>query len=273
MAGGAILALLSFLNSTVEFERANLRFREASWRGAELPSSDAISTVLLNFDTLGADIAWSWTVVESGEARRAGRSSDLMPLNIQQVVNLDPRFYAAYEWFPGAYLLRRWPVTKADLDLVNRFIDIGIEAYPLDPYLPYSAALNYIGYSAQHTEEERLAEAAEAIRYLELSSRRPGADVQIPSVVAYFANQRRKLSDGSSDAASEDAQTLLTLLATSNSQQQPMILESLQRLGVSQDTIAGYLSSNRNSLDLALLQSQPYLPMDFWLPLQEEKLQ
>lgn len=261
------LSILCFLNASVAFKRAGLTIENSAWKSAPLPPAELISAIMLNFRTLAADIAWSWSVVESGETQRAGHSSEAIGTNARQIAALDPKFYPVYEWFPAAYLLKRWPVTKADLETVNRFIDIGISAYPSDSYLPYSAALTYIGYSSRHSDVERAAEAEEAIRYLEIAMTRPNANENIPGLMAYFLHRRQKLSgDGSKDDRGE-IRILWRLLKTGKPEQQPSILKALSHMGVSQHEIDDHLKKSMLVLRIAQLKTQPYIPQDLWLTL------
>lgn len=272
-SAAVLLTLLSFLNASVDLDRSELVFRDQSWRSAPLPDAQLMRTGLLNHSTLAADLAWSWTVIENTEAKRAGRTSDAMPANAAKLVELDPKFYRAFEWFPGAYLLYRSPVTDADLGLVNNYIDIGIRAYPNDWYLPFSAALNYIGYSSRHTPEERLAQNTRALAYLRDSASKPGARDDIGGMILYFENRQRRL-EGKAPSREEEAATYLKLLQqTTNPALRESLVNSLKQLGLTEDAYISAFYADQQKLLLASLQTEPYLPLDLWLSLQTPSVQ
>lgn len=273
IATTAALTLVSLhLNARVDLARLELQIRNRVWASAPLAPASLLAMAALNHTTFAADIAWSWSTVENAEARREGRSSAALVWNVEQLVQLDQKFMRAYEWFPAAYLMYRWPVTPSDLELVNHFMDIGIRAYPENPDLPLSAALNYMGHSAKHSVEERIRQGDRALVYLRQAAARPNAREDVTPLIVYFERRKARL-EGRKVNLDSEARTYVELLErTVSPVVRKTLLASLRRLGMNDDAILSQLRTSESRLRRKHMTSSPTLPINLWLSLSPRDL-
>ena len=272
-----VLFSLSYLHGALRLRSNMLKFETFAPETISLPDAWVLSSATLNHDTFAADLGWAAAVVDHGESKRHGRLSDSLEHNADVIATVDRIFLAIYPWFSAAYLNNLGKVAPSDVDRVNNFIKRGMVVHPTDFRLPYSAALNYIGYSAFLEPEIRLRQVEDAIRLLETSSSLSGADESVPLLLAWFYNRKRQLTKDKSDSEKSKKEEIafnLKLLARSSSPEvRQAIQENLKYLGADDSLVTQVLVEKQRGLDLALLQTQPYLPLDFWLTLQEERLQ
>jgi hypothetical protein len=272
-----ILFVLSYLSGSLALTSSALQFASTPRETIVLPDASILRVVSLNSTTFAGDVAWAAAVVDHGEAKRNGRLSDAIGHNAAVIADIDPGFLRIYEWYPAAYLNNLAKVDSADVDRVNDFIKAGMVIHPLDFSLPYSAALNYIGYSNGLTREKRLDQVNDAIRLLEGSVALSGADESVPLLLTWFYSRKRQLLNNVDDSKhakdAEIAFNLKLLSQTTDSDIRIVAQQNLRLLGVDDLAVLQAVNGQQRSLDLALLRSQPYLPLDFWLTLQEERLQ
>jgi len=272
-----VLLCLSYLNGTLRLGSALLQFESFTPETISLPEPWVLRAGTLNYGTFAADLGWAAAVVDHGEAKRRGRLSDSLEHNADVVAMTDPMFLPIYSWFSAAYLNNLGKVDPSDVGRVNNFLKRGMAVHPTEFSLPYSAALNYIGYSANLDPNTRLRQVEDAIQLLETSSGLIGADESVPLLLGWFFHRKRQLMKGKANSENTIKQEIdfnLKLLAQSSSPEvREAIQENLKMLGADTGLATKTLIDQQRTLDLALLQSQPYLPLDFWLTLQEEKLQ
>ena len=270
-----VLLVASFLNASVGFERSRVWMASSSDVGIRLPSATSMRMATLNQYGWAADIGWVAAVVDHGETKRTGRISDNLEHNSYVVSESDPGFLPVYEWYSAAYLNNLGVVEPSDIERVNQFIKAGMVNHPNDYRLPYAAALNYLGYSASLTGVQRLIQVNTAIGLLEQASSLSKTDDSIPLLLSWFYARKRKLTNEAT--ASDDAKTseiafnLRLLQQTASPSVRAAVRENLRFLGASDNVLVVSIEQQQRKLDLRLLESQPYLPLDLWLSLQDEQ--
>jgi hypothetical protein len=178
-----------YLNLQLELTRQRLKFDESVQQGinGELPVS---SPWVLNYKTLTADIAWLDTLIRHGELKRNGLSpQDTLLVIAKEIAATDPYFYPIYEWVPAAYMIPRHQLTEDELLNVAGLMDIGIQTFPRDSQLPFSAAMNFIGKSDLSDKSRRIRELSKAIAYLKVSADRPNAREDLPALISALSKR------------------------------------------------------------------------------------
>ncbi len=161
-----------------------------------LPSADVLRGVSLNFETLAADVAWIWSLVYYGKHLSGTARPAYLEHSAETIADLDPRFYEVYPWFSAIYIRTQHPPSHEELDTVNNFLERGMEIFPTDYRLPREAGLNYIGYSEDRTDEQRIEELTRGIEYLQRASKMEGAPADLPLTVSWMYQRRRQLRSG-----------------------------------------------------------------------------
>lgn len=185
-----------YLNFHLDLTRQHLRFDESVQLGIDggLPVS---SPWVLNYKTLTADIAWLDTLIRHGELKRNGLSpQDTLLVKAKEIAANDPHFYPIYEWVPAAYMIPRHQLTEDELLNVAGLMDIGIQTFPRDSQLPFSAAMNFIGKSDLSDKNRRIRELTKAIVYLKVSADRPNAREDLPALISALSKRVVELKGG-----------------------------------------------------------------------------
>ncbi|QED29732.1 hypothetical protein FRD01_21345 [Microvenator marinus] len=148
----------------------------------------------MNYKTLAADIGWVEALIKIGEIRRAGLPTSVAAIQRGlEITKLDPNYYSVYLWIPAAYLSRKHLVSEESLKLISELMDVGIDHFPNDPELPFSAAMNYIGQSDLNDKPRRVREIRRSLEYLNIAAARPGAWEDMPALIGALAKRLRDL--------------------------------------------------------------------------------
>jgi len=220
-----VLATASYLNAKLELGRAHsLSISEEEWT---LPGP------VLNFRTLSADIAWIRTLLLFGENKRHGiiNSKSVLAAG-RQIADFDSKFRDIYVFFPAMAMSGRGQLTEEELLEITHFLQEGVDRFPLDAEIPFSAAMNFVGYSDGVDRERRLREVERAIDLLRISISRDPEAIDTVNVLQWFLNRRVQLS-GDQPNPLEQARIVEKLLPYIND---PWIrfylIEELKDLGV-----------------------------------------
>lgn len=203
----SILVLLSTLNSQLEFSRQVLAHRADRFEELYLEASTSLRVASLNYSTLAATLGWVALVVNYGVGKRRWASFQHLEHNSQVVNDLDPRFRRLYDWFPGVYLVFRWPQRYEDAEAATRFVSRGFDLFP-DGSLPFHAAMSYIG--VQSPPEGPTPVYERIIELAELSATQ--GDPDAAGVLPFY---RAKLRGETTVDATAEVAFLTTMLARS----------------------------------------------------------
>jgi hypothetical protein len=244
--------------------------------GAEhqFPSASSTRALLLDFETLGADLAWVWSLVYWGEHRTNVAPPKYLEDNAETVAALDPKFYPVYDWFSTTYIQSHLPPSHEEIERVNAFLEQGMNQFPTDYRLPYSAGMNQIGYSEHRTARERLEELSRGIEYLQRASRLSGAPPDLPLTVSWMYQRRRQVraklegASGSSTNGSVSRQKVEFLAEIYYAIDDPGTRRSIRRILSQSDRgkklLANYQQQYQRTLKQRRLASFPYLPLETW---------
>jgi hypothetical protein len=240
----------------------------------QLPSAGTIRAALLDFETLGADLAWIWSIVYWGEHRSNIAPPKYLEDNAETVVELDPKFYPIYDWFSTTHIKAHLPPSHEDIEQVNAFLERGMEHFPTDYRLPYTAGLNQIGYSEHRTDRERLEELSRGIEYLQRASRLSGAPPNLPLTVSWMYQRRRQVRaqlEGHSEASTDGSvsrQKVEFLAEMYYGIDDPGTRRSIRRILSQSDRgqklLANYQQQYQRTLKRERLAHFPYLPLETW---------
>lgn len=189
-----VLLFVSFLNADINLKRKAIARTTPpiSLEVGTLPNLFAIFS-----EPSIADLYWVETIVLDGEYKRAGVSSpDALIARGMNLAKMDPYFLPTYEWIPAAYLSRRSSVSEEELARLADLIEKGIEAHPKDGYLPFSAAMLFIGHSPTNDRQRRIREISRAIEYLRLAEGKAGAYNDVPALMASLSRRLNHLRGG-----------------------------------------------------------------------------
>jgi len=247
----ALLLLLSViqLNAQLDLKRASWRLERSASLTIQ-PELPIHSALLLNYGSLAVDIGWIDALIRNGELRRSGQptTTELIERGLQ-MSQLDPYFYSIYLWIPAAYMSRKHVVSEESLIRISELMDRGIEFFPDDSDLPFSAAMNFIGHSDVEDRHRRLRELQRSLEYLNIAAARPGAWEDIPGLATAIARRLQNLED---QTGSTEPGFLEGFVATLGPVRAPglwQILspESRERIAnqheIAEDNCLGYLSS------------------------------
>ncbi len=268
-AGFVLLLTLSALFSNLQFQSAIYRLPTPSRTPLKLPKSEILQAASLNYGTFAADIAWVATIVDYGESRRDRNRPKHLLNNAHVIADLDPQFRRLYDWFPAVALARTYRATESDLAEINDFIDRGIHVFPQDGYLPFAAAMNYIGHSAHGSKARRLRESDKAIAYLEDAMQLPGSPSNAPFVLSWFLDRKRKLMGedeiSEADRVREIRYLSRALLSISDRSTRRRIARRLRQMGAG-NSIAESARQLENEFEAAKESSEfGFLPDDLWV--------
>lgn len=238
------------------------------------PSARLLEPLALNYRTFAADMVWIRALLYFGEKSAETNKPERLEDYARTIAQLDPRFYDVYKWFAATYLTTRWPITHQDLEKVTDFLMLGINQFPNDAELPYSAAMNYLGYSVDREPEVRLEEIRDALELLKLAAERPNTPPMTPSVSAYLLRLHRNYSAKIDDKDEEipEAISRRALLETysrlylleSNPRMREKLLARLESLGGT-DYIVRETRQLRRDFETARSRRLPYLPPGLWI--------
>ena len=205
-----------------------------------------------------------------GENRRIGtRVPQNLVENATIISEVDPLLNAAYEWAPSAMLNNLGEVHEEDIISANSLLLRGMEAFPADYRFPYSAALNYIGYSSEASPERRKRELARALELLEHVVRRADAPSNVTGTASYFIKRfaslqgeeanRKKLRDR------EIEFNIHMLLHTTNAETREQMLQNLRALGADNSEIVRQFEAHEAVRARLHAEDLPYVPENLWM--------
>lgn len=274
---GGVLLCLAMLFAQLDLHRGWTQNRNDTFEDLEFPSGRFLRLASLNHRALAADLAWIAIVVNHGDVVEArNRASRQLLHNARVVTNLDPYFYRVYEWTPGAFLNRRFPVSAEDLEKVNDLMDQGIQNFPLDADLRLSAALNYVGYGKGFSDQVRVRQSERAIAYLNEAVHAPNATEEVPAVLAWFKHRKRRFAH---DDVSPDEQRrreidfyVELLNSTTDTRLRELALKKLRALGAQNREVMEKSRAQIEVLERARKQDLAFVPPELWLELVPEDL-
>ena len=269
------LAILALLFS-VELESE--RFRQAyviPVADESPPSVQVVQAGVLNYDTLAADLLWLQALQYSVTHKNAENAPILLTEHAHAIADLDPQFYSVYNWFAATYLATSWPVSYSDLETINNFVERGVRAFPQDAELPYSAALNYIGYSWDREPIVRLKEVNRALEFLKVTASRPNPPDGTVPITLWFLRRRSSLRDQL--ASKDSADTEFSRSTADNSLPPSVAIYFLTADSRIRDTLEQQLSDGAEEVQLferlsdlredfrsAHASRRSYLPSGLW---------
>jgi hypothetical protein len=268
LATGALLLTISALFSNLTFERATYGLQSPSREALELPPSWLASTLSLNYRTFAADILWVGTLVDYGESMRAGITPPFLLENGHVIADLDPRFRKVYDWFPNTAMTRNPFISEDEIQDVNRFLERGMVHFPSDAELPFTAAMNYIGYSGKVDNARRLRETEHAIAYLERALQLENAHETIPFVLSWFIDRRRRLlgleQKSEPDREREIRMLSRALLTVDDEHLRARIRNKLERMNASESVVSAARQLEAEFAESRRASELEFLPADLW---------
>lgn len=190
-----VLSSISLLFGRLDFQleqtRLDIRRPAAIQRGP--PSPERLRRMLLGFDSLAADVAWISTLIYFGNVEARGLKPDRLTEYAHTIQQIDPRFRPIYTWYDGLYVGSNRPLDHREIEKVNEFLRSGMEYFPTDWKLPYTAGLNYIGGNDDESLELRLDEVNAAIDLLTRASKLEGAPDRLPLTIMWLYDRRHQL--------------------------------------------------------------------------------
>ena len=228
--------------------------------------SRVVRVAALNYSTFAADLLWISTIVNFSELRDANRQNkDLLKLGYS-LADLDPRLYSVYPWVTAAYLSRNSTPSEAELADVNGLLRIGMKVFTQDFYLPYSAGLNYIGYSSGASKQRRIREIRDGISLLMQAVSLPGAHNLVNGVIGWF-RRRLAILEGREISREQFLTNQLQLMSQTHVPRvRSSILESLTAHGIETDYVKNFERARfRELLGEQAADGYAYLPPNLWL--------
>lgn len=267
-----VLSLGGYVASRAQLREAATTRQDLHADTYNLPAPSMLRVLGLNHDAVTATMVWIQGLVYYGDLRLNHRelTPRHLPRYAETVAELDPSFFGVYEWLAATYLATRAEVTTEDLEQLNRFLERGMAQHPTRFELPYTAGLNYIGYSAKRSPRQRIEELERGIAYLQRASRLDGCPDTAPFTIAWMYHRKRQLQrqlDGSSPSAEDQAaerQFFLELYQSSvNEALRARLGEKLKELGVPERELRR--RKGTDALMSAYHRIYGYLPVDTWL--------
>lgn len=259
----AVLIALALLWTQLSLERQWRAKHERRIEDLVLPTSTTMSALSLNYRTLGATVAWLALVAQHAEyVQWVGTASDRILTNGITIARLDARFHRLFDWVPGAFLNRRFPISVTDLDRTADFYELGFPAHPDDADLRFSAGLLFVGYGRGFSDEEYAAMSARAVGYLEEAARLAPRDEQILATLRFFRHRYAKYSGApsASDADEEAAFWMAMLKSSADPAVRARATKELTRLGrgkLLRDEVQTLLDEHAVSAG--------FMPLELWL--------
>jgi hypothetical protein len=202
-----------------------------------VPTPRAARLLAGGYNELGADLAWSRTLVYYGDSILNGKSfSDLEPL-VALINALDPHFRRPYAWSAHASAFRVGEIPQSAYWASTRILDRAVRAFPQDWEFAWALGLRYY-MDLQPREAHMRRKLKElGVTWLERAMRMP----QAPSNLANLAvSLRTKL--GQTEAATRNLQEMI--LATDDPAMREMLLTKYQKL-VGEDSAQALAEAGR----------------------------
>lgn len=190
LAIACLLLILSALFAQLNMQGvANTRTVEHG-ANTKMPSAVSLSALFLNYNTLAADLAWIKMVVDYGDKISLSRKNRYMLHNGIVISELDPLFRHVYDWVPGAYMANNLEPTTEQLIELTKLLNWGQLAFPGEGRISYDAAVNFLGYSVNPSDERIVRESEIAISLLERAMKLPGTPDRAVLLLEWFKRRR-----------------------------------------------------------------------------------
>lgn len=240
-----------------------------------MPQASLIRAVTLNHQSFAATMVWIQALLYYGSYRFAGESAKAPPQHLADytklVVELDPRFESPYDWFVSTYLATRPKVSSQDLAHVNSVLDVAMTLHPATAKYPYQAGLNYLGYSADRTPQERVLELERGISYLERAAQFDDAPPLTTKLIGYMYQRKAQLdAQLSGKPAPDDRQAQIDFQmslyqSTLEPEARAQLKQQLIALGVPERVLERQDRELLRPFEQAYEQQRSYLPVDLWV--------
>ncbi|MFW5965867.1 MAG: hypothetical protein ACOCV2_00030 [Persicimonas sp.] len=279
-----VLLLLSASSAKLSLESSELRFPTPTDADRYLlPESDVLSALFLNYDNAAADIVWMQALIYYGEQEQRQQGIEHLEKYAYTVSKLDPHFYRVYKWFADIYLTSRFIYVDDAIETANRFLDRGMEYFPDKHELPYTAALNYIGYSTHKPAEVRFRESERAIEYLEKVVQMDDAPPNAILLLDYFHRRKQRLADeiegeevsSETRKLTDDQRELYArmYLLSEDASIRSRIEQMIERRGGERDEFVEQVEAYADQLEEARAEQFSYVPVDLWTTLIGEPIE
>lgn len=273
--------IILFLTFGTGFALTSERVRQArpdvSFEAREdtfvIAPASTLEVSTLNYRAFAATMMWVRALIYFGEWRYSGtlRPAQHLESYASAIVDLDPQFYPAYEWYNTTSINALQQVGHEDLLRTARFMDRGIEQFPNDGELPFRVGMNFMGYSKGREPAERIKELDLGVAYLKKAVRLGGVPSHIPLTISAMQERRDALQAQQSGAAPSKQSNidfyLFALANTDDSTQRSRLITQLRELGVPQRDIDARVNESAERLELELEGQRAYLPVDLWMVL------
>ena len=244
----------------------------------QLVQADVRKALFLNYDTFSSDLLWISLQLYMSDFREAGAKAPPPAHMIEYgelIHAIDPNFTPVYEWLNAAYINSRLPIDSTELHRITDFFLKGAP-YVEDPGdLYYHAGMNFIGYSHEHTREEKIAGIKRGIELLQQASMYPASNAKIPGVVSYLFSRLERLQTKEESDQVESTQALIeyqraTYTMAGDQQTREYIVAKLRELGVTDQELEELRRRHGPQVDLLKQAYRAYLPDTLWLTLYGE---
>lgn len=250
-----------------------------------LPSTGALRTAFLGFETTAADLIWIWSLINYGKHGSKQQKARYVKDAARRIADLDPHFLPVYEWFATSYINANFPPSHKVLDEATAFIDRGLQTFPTSYRLAYTAGMNYIGYSRDRPPEVRLEEVETAIDYLQRASKLPGSPERLAFTIAWLYQRKRQLLaeiEGTTGGAGTNAKKAKAALSqkelefltdmyflVESEKTRDRIARMLKEHDVGEQSVVERGRKYTRTLQRKHLAERAYLPVDLWTTLIE----
>ena len=273
-----ILALLGILFlHTLPREAVNARKRHVYFEQRDsyhLPPIELLRVLALNYSTFAASMTWIGGLIYYGDWRTTPHNEPPKHLKnyASTITALDPEFYRAYPWFNAvninAHLGQNGGVPHDVLVETGAFLDQGTRQFPSEYDLTYSAGLNFLGYSKEHTPQERVKEYELGIGYFDRCLKLPGCPPYIALTRKQMYLHRAQLQaqlEGKTppqrvERTKEELDSYIQILrGNSDPNLQKQLRFILEREGIDLSVI-----EEREELQRRYREELGYLSLDLW---------
>ncbi|MGM0557358.1 MAG: hypothetical protein ACQEVA_13325 [Myxococcota bacterium] len=281
----ALIALLSLLVLDIMFAHLSLRRGEAQMAPVAtthqrvLPSSEALAALFLNYNEVATDLVWIRALIYFGEQRKKRRNLHAMEGYAYTISELDPYFYKVYRWFADLYVNAQYLRDPDAIEKANHFLKRGMKFFPHKHELPFSAALNYIGYSRMASPERRLKEMDRALYFLRRTAEHSDAPPNLPALIRWFTQRKEQLEQqlgktddnrGTAVLSEEDKELYARMyLLAPDERVRKRIAMMLEQQGIRQEDVLREARYSAKKLARAQDETLPYLPVDLWMNVSE----
>ncbi len=242
----AVLALLNFALARQSLTSALLRAPGgATFQETVLPDADLLRAGFLNYDQFAADVAWIAVNTNVGAARQRHQRLAKIEENAETIRALDRHQLRLYEWFPAVWTFSHPMPTYEEVEVATRFVEKGMEVYPHNTELPFSAAMSYIGLRDADSDA-KIRRYERIIGLLEESLEGDDVHPMNPLVLSYHRRKLHQFRAGEELPAAEQIEMLQALyLRSTDPVVKRSIAEQLQALGGADEHLSETMRHDR----------------------------